>query len=133
MPSQALLKAQASAAKEVVDDVRALDLVHLSRQTLGDRSLENELLSLFGRQAQHLTTQLEGLAGSAQRGLRRDLAHTIKGSARAVGATRVGNLAEQYEALVLTGSEARIAAACAELSAAVAEARAAIADLLADR
>jgi HPt (histidine-containing phosphotransfer) domain-containing protein len=133
MSSQALLKAHVSAVKEVVDDVRPLDLVHLSRQTLGDRSLENELLSLFDRQAQHLTAQLEALAGSAERGLRRDLAHTIKGSARAVGALKVALYAQEYEDLVVSGSEACIAPACSDLSAAVTEVRSAIAELLADR
>jgi HPt (histidine-containing phosphotransfer) domain-containing protein len=130
MSSQALLKAHVSVVKEVVDDVRPLDLVHLSRQTLGDRSLENELLSLFDRQAQHLTAQLEALAGSVERGLRRDLAHTIKGSARAVGALKVALYAQEYEDLVVS---ACIAPACSDLAAAVTEVRSAIAELLADR
>ena len=131
MSSHALLKAQVSAAKEVVDDVRALDLVHLARQTLGDRSLENELLTLFDRQAQHLLRQIEAGAGYADRRLRRDLAHTLKGSARAVGALRVAAQAQTYEDLVFsTASEGCIADACTALGVAVAEVRAEIGGLL---
>src|SRR5712691_13255565 len=35
-------------------DLPAIDLAHLARMTLGDRSLEREVLELFGRQAEIL-------------------------------------------------------------------------------
>ncbi len=59
---------------------RPVDLVHLARQTLGDRALEREVLGLFLVQARALYAQLESVSEET---LRHDLAHTLKGSARA--------------------------------------------------
>lgn len=61
---------------------RPIDLAHLSRQTLGDREVEREVLALFVQQALSVRDRL-GQAGSAER---LSLAHGLKGSARAVGA-----------------------------------------------
>lgn len=73
---------------------RPIDLVHLARQTLGDRALEREILGLFMTQARALVAKLEmAPAGKS----RLDLAHTLKGSARAVGAWRVAEQAERCE------------------------------------
>jgi HPt (histidine-containing phosphotransfer) domain-containing protein len=72
---------------------RPLDLVHLARQTLGDRALEREILALFRIQAQAICRQL----AEAAEGQRADLAHTLKGSARAVGAWQVAERAEACE------------------------------------
>lgn len=75
---------------------RPIDLVHLARQTLGDRSLEREVLNLFVVQARSILAQMELVApGKA----RLDLAHTLKGSARSVGAWHVATEAEACEAL----------------------------------
>lgn len=100
---------------------RAIDLVHLSRVTLGDRSLEREVLQLFDRQAALILSRLRE---AGPRGIV-PLAHTLKGSARSVGASRIARAAEAVEA----------AAACppamiAELETAINEARAMIAELL---
>ena len=65
---------------------RPIDLVHLSRQTLGDRQLEVELLQLFDRQAAQIAARLGADTGNTDRRWRQDLSHTLKGSARAVGA-----------------------------------------------
>ena len=73
---------------------RPVDLVHLARQTLGDRALEREVLALFRVQARAIFAQLENV-GEAD--LRHDLAHTLKGSARAVGAWKVAEAAETCE------------------------------------
>jgi HPt (histidine-containing phosphotransfer) domain-containing protein len=73
------------------------DLVHLSRQTMGDRELEHEVLSLFQRQASHIGGKLATLESGADHGARADLAHKLKGSARAVGAFAVARAAENYE------------------------------------
>jgi HPt (histidine-containing phosphotransfer) domain-containing protein len=72
---------------------RPLDLVHLARQTLGDRALEREVLALFRIQAQAICRQM----AEAPEAQRADLAHTLKGSARAVGAWRVAERAEACE------------------------------------
>lgn len=77
-------------------DGPAIDLVHLSRQTLGDTALERELLTLFAQQARSVMARL---AGSPRLELRfvADLVHTLKGSARAVGAGKVAQVAEIVE------------------------------------
>ncbi|PYE89961.1 Hpt domain-containing protein [Phyllobacterium leguminum] len=73
---------------------RPIDLVHLARQTLGDRALEAEVLSLFSRQAGSIASRI-GQGMGKERGL---LAHSLKGSARSIGAFRVAELAERVEA-----------------------------------
>src|SRR5688500_14857316 len=65
------------------DDSSVLDLDHLSRQTVGDRALEGELLALFEAQCARLRPLL---AAGRSPGERADAAHTLKGSARAIGA-----------------------------------------------
>jgi HPt (histidine-containing phosphotransfer) domain-containing protein len=74
-----------------------LDLVHLSRQTMGDRELEHEVLALFERQAAHIGGRLATLEAGPDHVTRADLAHKLKGSARAVGAFAVAKAAENYE------------------------------------
>lgn len=74
---------------------RPIDLVHLARQTLGDRALEAEILQLFVAQTATVLARLKSADDTRQRG---DLAHTLKGSARAVGAWRVAVEAEACEA-----------------------------------
>lgn len=74
-----------------------IDLVHLSRQTMGDRELEHEVLALFERQASHIGGKLATLESGEDHLVRADLAHKLKGSARAVGAFAVATAAENYE------------------------------------
>ncbi|NKB53306.1 MAG: hypothetical protein GKR97_13965 [Rhizobiaceae bacterium] len=71
-----------------------VDLVHLSRQSLGDRSLENEILRLFHSQSQLYLERLE-CAKTAQE--RKFAAHTVVGSARGLGAWKVAKEAELVE------------------------------------
>jgi len=104
-------------------DDRPIDLVHLARTTMGDRSLEREVLQLFDRQAILLIARMRAAAPG---GLVM-LAHTLKGSARGIGAWRVARAAEALE-VACASSEA--GAALERLAAAADEARAVIADLL---
>lgn len=104
---------------------RPIDLVHLSRQTLGDRALETEILTLFVVQARTLVERI-GAADDGQ--ARSDLAHTLKGSARAVGAFRVAEAAEACEVVAFAADAAWNGAATA-LAEAVREASGAIAEL----
>jgi HPt (histidine-containing phosphotransfer) domain-containing protein len=106
-----------------------LDLVHLSRQTLGDHALERELLTLFERQTTQFAARLVERRRPGDRGSRADLAHTLKGSARAVGAVALGDAAEAYEAALRGGSESD-AAFCERLLEEIERARAAVAQLL---
>jgi HPt (histidine-containing phosphotransfer) domain-containing protein len=75
-----------------------VDLEHLSRYTLGDRALEQEVLQLF---AAELPVMLERLRSANTDRAWREAAHTIKGSARAVGAWKIAGLAEEAERLVM--------------------------------
>jgi HPt (histidine-containing phosphotransfer) domain-containing protein len=111
---------------------RPIDLVHLSRQSLGDRALEIELLTLFERQAEHIADCLSAPPGNGERRRRHDLAHTLKGSARAVGALAVAAAAQAYEAALYSGGETAVVAARDDLLAAVAVARSAVLDLIAE-
>ncbi|WP_298421386.1 hypothetical protein [Rhodoblastus sp.] len=93
-----------------------IDLVHLARQTMGDRELEQELLALFDRQAAQIADKLRS-ARSDLTGA--ELAHKLKGSARAIGAAAVAIAADHYEhaarAGVLRQDDAdRLVAATAE-------------------
>jgi HPt (histidine-containing phosphotransfer) domain-containing protein len=110
------------------DSEPAIDLVHLSRQTLSDQALEVELLDLFERQSARIIAQLrQPDAGDAK--IRGDLAHMLRGSALAVGAGRVARSAQIYEASC-AAPRGSAGAALDALAETVAEARAAIAQLL---
>jgi HPt (histidine-containing phosphotransfer) domain-containing protein len=106
-----------------------LDSGHLARMTLGDAGLEREVLAMFSGQAVHLMARLATLAPggrSSEAGSSAilPLAHTLKGSAQAIGAFRVADAAEALEAAIRNGDEP--AEALAGLKDAVAEARTAI-------
>jgi HPt (histidine-containing phosphotransfer) domain-containing protein len=107
----------------LVPDDGPIDLDHLKRMTLGDASLEREVLAMFSAQSAHLTGALKALPAEAG-----ELAHTLKGSARAVGAFAVADAADALESALTNGDDP--ADALAELNDAVAQARAAIDALL---
>lgn len=112
---------------------RPVDLVHLSRQSLGDRALEKELLQLFDAQAESIMVRLASEIGMADRRWRRDMAHTLRGSASAVGARHVAACASAYEeALFSSASDRELRVLLDHLVEAVGAARAMIVDLLAD-
>jgi HPt (histidine-containing phosphotransfer) domain-containing protein len=106
-----------------------IDEDHLGRMTLGDRSLEREVLEIFARQT---TLTLKRIAG-AGRAPAAAAAHTLKGSASGVGAWRVAQAAERLEeAAAGEGNDQAMRAAIAELEAASFEVRAAIGVRLGD-
>jgi HPt (histidine-containing phosphotransfer) domain-containing protein len=72
---------------------RPVDLVHLARQTMGDRALEQEVLGLFVQQALNVRDQIAG----ASLDERLQLLHGLKGSARGVGAFAIGDWAAEVE------------------------------------
>ena len=111
-------------APSLAPDDRPIDLVHLARTTLGDRSLEREVLQLFDRQSILLIARMRTAAPNGVA----TLAHTLKGSALGIGAWRVARAAE---ALELAGARnGEIGGALDRLNAASEEARGVIADLL---
>jgi HPt (histidine-containing phosphotransfer) domain-containing protein len=106
----------------LVPDDGPISLDQLRRMTLGDADLEREVLGMFADQAGSLFNRLLTLPEDAAA-----LAHTLKGSARAIGAIAVAEAAEELEAALRNGTPMH---ALATLGEAVAEARAAIADML---
>ena len=120
MQLETLRSIDAKDAPSIAPGDRPIDLVHLARTTMGDRSLEREVLQLFDRQSSLLIARMRTAAPAGIA----TLAHTLKGSARGIGAWRVARAAE---ALELEGTDGD---ALDRLAAAADEARAVIADLL---
>jgi HPt (histidine-containing phosphotransfer) domain-containing protein len=87
---------------------------------LGDLSLEREVLEMFVLQACRITDALAGCPPDAKA-----LAHTLKGSARAIGAFGVADRAAALEVVLQKGEKPM--EAVASLREAVAEVIAAIA------
>ena len=76
--------------------IKPVDFTYLRRFTFGNRELEREVLYLF---AQHAPIYIERLRSADAVKAWYDAAHTIKGSARAVGAWRLARAAEAAEKL----------------------------------
>tara|TARA_R110002124_G_scaffold64661_1_gene176466 strand:+ start:25 stop:441 length:417 start_codon:yes stop_codon:yes gene_type:complete len=89
------------------DVARPLDLVHLAKYTFGDRGLECELLGLFRSQAGIYVTRLETAVNAKEWA---DAAHSLKGSARGLGAWALGDIAEDVEPLSFDDEAGRAAA-----------------------
>ena len=100
----------------------AIDTAHLSRMTLGELSLQREVLALFDRQADMLLPRIRGGAPATVVAS----AHTLKGSAVGIGAFKVARAVEQVE----QARDAQIGAAVETLAAVLEEAKAEIARLL---
>jgi HPt (histidine-containing phosphotransfer) domain-containing protein len=96
-----------------------IDFEHLKRMTLGDAALEQEVLAMFAAQSAKLMAALAALPADAGA-----LAHTLKGSARAIGAFGVAEAATRLEAVFADGADP--SSPLTELGGAVALARAAI-------
>ena len=96
-----------------------IDFEHLKRMTLGDAGLEQEVLAMFAAQSAELMAALAAVPADAGA-----LAHTLKGSARAIGAFGVAEAATRLEAVFADGADP--SSLLTELGSAVALARAAI-------
>lgn len=96
-----------------------IDFDHLRRMTLGDAAIEREVLTMFSAQSANLAHTLAALPANSS-----VLAHTLKGSARAIGAFAVADAAARLEAAIARGFDASMA--LAELDEAVGDARAEI-------
>jgi HPt (histidine-containing phosphotransfer) domain-containing protein len=105
-------------------DGPAIDLDHLARMTLGERELEHEVLTLFAQQSTDLLARLEKLPREGA-----SLAHTLKGSARAIGAFAVAETADNLEQRLRQGLP--VTAEVTALQQAVEAAVAAVAERLA--
>ncbi len=107
----------------LVPDDGPIDIEHLSRMTLGDAMLEHEVLAMFSAQVVSLIGALAVLPADTAA-----LAHTLKGSACAIGAFEVAEAAGRLETTIQQGGDP--ARALAELNDAVAQARTAIDGIL---
>lgn len=108
----------------LVPDQSAIDVAHLRRMTLGEPDLERDVLTMFKTQSGQMMARLAALPADAAA-----LAHTLKGSARAIGAFAVGDAAHALEGALR--QQSGIADAVRVLSQAVADARGAV-DILLD-
>jgi HPt (histidine-containing phosphotransfer) domain-containing protein len=106
---------------------RPVDLVHLSRYTLGERALEREVLELFCTQS---VLYLEQLRAAMSDKDWKHAAHSLKGSARAIGAWRTAQAAERAEALHGDGLTQLRTARIGEIETSLREAEAYITSLL---
>ena len=108
-----------------------IDFEHLKRMTLDDAGLEHEVLAMFAAQSAKLIGTLAGLPKDAGKSAGKEagmdaptLVHTLKGSARAIGAFGVADAAARLEAVLAVGDDP--SHELAELGEAVAQVRAAI-------
>ncbi len=101
-----------------------IDVEHLARMTLGERSLEREVLALFDRQAEMLLPRIR----RGEPALAAASAHTLKGSAVGIGAFGVARAAEAVE----QAKDGSFLAAVERLAAVLEETKAEIARLLAN-
>lgn len=89
------LKQDVAMACKVAGMDKPIDLVHLARQTMGDRELENEVMSIF---LSHCDEYLAEYRDAPDATCRQHAAHRIKGSARGLGAWELAEQAELAEA-----------------------------------
>ena len=120
---EAMTAARLLALPDQEQELATLDENHLGRMTLGDRRLEHEVLEIFARQNSLILKRIV----SAEPGLVAAAAHTLKGSARGVGAWRVARAAERLEQAATQADEDAMKAALVELEAASFDVCAAIA------
>lgn len=103
---------------------KPVDLVHLAKQTHGNHDLEEEVLNLFLSQS---SLYLDRLTNAPSTDERRMAAHTLRGSALAIGAWDV---ARQSKAIELAPEGANDPAQVEQLSRSIAGAQAYIRSLL---
>jgi HPt (histidine-containing phosphotransfer) domain-containing protein len=82
-------------------DAAPIDRAHLFHMTLGDTALEREVLELFDHQIDLILARMS----TAPAPVVATLAHTLKGSARGIGAPGVVAAAEAIEAATREGRE----------------------------
>jgi HPt (histidine-containing phosphotransfer) domain-containing protein len=120
--SPPLVPAEPPAPAEAV-----LDAAHLARMTLGDCSLQQEVLALFNRQAELLLARMHDVAPAGVA----TLAHTLQGSARGIGAWQVAKAAEAVERVAGGNDRMELTRMVRRLAAVIDETKAAIEQLLA--
>jgi HPt (histidine-containing phosphotransfer) domain-containing protein len=82
----------------LVPDEGFIDTAHLDRMTLGDEALQREVLSLFVRQSADLVARMATFPADMAA-----MVHTLKGSARGIGAFSAAASAERLERSIEQG------------------------------
>jgi HPt (histidine-containing phosphotransfer) domain-containing protein len=100
-----------------------IDTVHLTQMTLGDEVLKREVLTLFVRQSADLVARMATFPADMAA-----IAHTLKGSARGIGAFSAATSAERLEQ---AGDRGAARAALSELKDTISETVRAIDEILA--
>ncbi|MGB5212533.1 MAG: Hpt domain-containing protein [Anderseniella sp.] len=104
---RAMKPKQAAASNVEGDSVEAVvDLAHLDQYTLGDHSLQAELLQLFRVQLKNQTQELVSCADETDW---KSAVHTLKGAARSIGAVQIGEVAEAMELVAFSDDAGRAA------------------------
>ena len=119
-----------SSAAPQSSSARPVDFEHLARYTLGEEALEREVLELFCKQSVLYLEQLRAATSDTDWKL---AAHSLKGSARAIGAWSVAQAAERAEAPHGDGLAQFRSARIDEIAASLREAEAYIVAELASR
>ena len=86
----------ASKSRRTVMSRVVFDRVHLAQYTMDSPELEREIVGLFMAQ---LPTILDRLLNVSSRADWRVATHTLKGSALAIGACKIGDLAKKLESM----------------------------------
>jgi HPt (histidine-containing phosphotransfer) domain-containing protein len=76
----------------LIPDLGFIDTAHLTQATLGDAALQREVLTLFVRQSTDLVARMSTFPADMAA-----IAHTLKGSARGIGAFSAAASAERLE------------------------------------
>ncbi len=116
-----------AASGPAIASERPIDLVHLSKYTMGDKDLEREVLNLFATQS---TLYLDRLREAEDDRSWLEAVHTLKGSATGVGAWQVATYAGKVERLEGEARMAVCGTAIEKLSRSVAEVNQYIHDLM---
>ena len=85
---------------------KPVDLDHLNGYTGGDGSLNRQILGLFDSQCHEIIEKLADFAESGETEAEaknwRDVAHSLKGASRGIGAFELGEIAAQVEKINLS-------------------------------
>lgn len=118
--AQANLNWTGLAQANEVEMAGILDRTVLAAATFGNKELEHEVLGMFVRQSEQMLSRLQGEATPEAQA---EILHTLKGSARSIGALAVAEICQRLEtelgeggAIRLDGLEAAIVAAQAEIN-----------------
>jgi HPt (histidine-containing phosphotransfer) domain-containing protein len=105
------------ASKTEDADPAIFDRAQLHQYTAGDGALERELIGLFLGQFAPIRAQLDAARSGDDW---KFAAHTLKGSARSIGAPKIAALAERLETMSYPGPKQRKQAILSELDRAMA-------------